>query len=396
MSDSKELTLPERAAVALGTPEHEKNLIALSTKYADLREIKNPAGREQCHAAYMELKNTRVAIKKAGEEAREDATKFGKAVITEVERLTAITAAEETRLQTLRDLYDEQREAERQAKLVADKARVDGIRNRIMGIQMLPGSLIGKSSTSIAQALADLESCEITIAGFMEFTDEAEMVKVTALDKLKELLQAQQFHEAEEARIEDQRQQLAKARAETEERDRIAAEARAEQEVKDRAERERVETEQRAANERAAAAMREQQEAHERRMAEQQAELDRKQAEVNAALAEQERIAREAQEAKDAEAARIAQAEADRIFAQEEQRRQEEVAEAQRVESERRAAEEERLRREQVEFEKNGPGDSEMIAVLAEHYDVSSGVVVDWLTKFDAASFLNPTEEKAA
>ena len=85
-SETKELTMPERAAVALGTAEHEKTLIELSKKYADIVEIKNPAGREQTHGAYMMLKNARVSIEKAGKDARDDATKFSKAVIAEVDR----------------------------------------------------------------------------------------------------------------------------------------------------------------------------------------------------------------------------------------------------------------------------------------------------------------------
>lgn len=33
------LTLPERAAIALGTKEHEANLLALAKKHADIVEI---------------------------------------------------------------------------------------------------------------------------------------------------------------------------------------------------------------------------------------------------------------------------------------------------------------------------------------------------------------------
>jgi hypothetical protein len=43
----------------------------------------------------------------------------------------------------------------------------------------------------------------------------------------------------------------------------------------------------------------------------------------------------------------------------------------------------ERIRREQIEFTKNGPGDVEMVRVIAEHYDVELGDAVQWLKKFD-------------
>ena len=62
MTATTELTLPQRAAVALGAAEHEKQLILLVAESKTITEIKNADGRTQCHAAYMKLKNARVAI----------------------------------------------------------------------------------------------------------------------------------------------------------------------------------------------------------------------------------------------------------------------------------------------------------------------------------------------
>ncbi|MFL9943675.1 coiled-coil domain-containing protein [Paraburkholderia graminis] len=379
MSESKELTVPERAAIALGTAEHEKNLLALATKYADITKIVNSAGREQCHSAYMELKNTRVNIEGAGKSAREDANAFQKAVIKEVERLTAITAEEELRLRVLRDSYDAEREAERQAKAAADKARVDAIRAKIDEIKDCVVVGMGRSSDDLESAISELESTEITLDEYGEFAGEAQAAQAATVVNLKEMLAAQQAHEAEATRIAAEREALERQRAELAEQERQAAAARAEQEARDRAERERVEAEQRAAQERAAAAMRQQQAEHEARMAAERAELARQQTEIAAARAEQERVERERlaaieaeerakREAEEAEAARIAQAEADRIFAEQE---------AQRAAAE--AAEAERQRRQRVEFEKNGPGADEIVSVLATFYEVGPDVARAWL-----------------
>jgi hypothetical protein len=192
MSDSKELTVPERAAIALGTAEHEKNLLALATKYADITKIVNSAGREQCHSAYMELKNTRVNIEGAGKSAREDANAFQKAVIKEVERLTAITAEEELRLRLLRDSYDAEREAERQAKAAVDKARVDAIRAKIDEIKDCVVVGMGRSSDDLESAISELESTEITLDEYGEFAGEAQAAQAATVVKLKEMLAAQQ------------------------------------------------------------------------------------------------------------------------------------------------------------------------------------------------------------
>jgi DNA repair exonuclease SbcCD ATPase subunit len=330
MSESTELTVVERAALALGTAEHEKNLLALATKYADITKIVNPAGREQCHSAYMELKNTRVAIATAGKVAREDANAFQKAVIAEVDRLTAITAAEEGRLQALRDAYGAEREAERLAKAAADRARVNSIRAKIDEIKDCLVVGMGRSSGELASAISELETTEITLEEYGDFAGEAQAAQAATVVKLKEMLTAQVDREASQARLAAEREALERQRAELAEQERQAAAARAEQEARDRAERERVEAEQRAAQEQAAAAMCQQQAEHEARMLAQQREIDRQQAELAAERQRQAdeaaRVEREKQAAIAAEAARVAA---------EEQRKREEAEAAARAEAER-------------------------------------------------------------
>ncbi|HEX8894410.1 MAG TPA: hypothetical protein VF783_13860 [Terriglobales bacterium] len=312
MSEEKALTLPERAAVALGAAEHEKNLIALSTKYADLVEIKNNAARQQVHGAYMELKNTRVAIKKAGEVAREDANLFQRAVIAEVERLTAITSAEEARLEFLRDEYDLKVAKEKEAKAAAEKERVDGIRKRIAGFQDVLVVLVGADSETIKMSIEALEADQITLEAYMEFSGEAELAKIATLQKLGEMLTAQQAHEAEQARIAEERAALEAERRAQAERQRqidlaraldeqLAREAREREQAKRLEEQAREDAERRAKMKAEEARLRAEREAEERRLAAERAELARQQAELAAAKAEQERIAREAREAAEAE-----------------------------------------------------------------------------------------------
>lgn len=404
MEESKELTVPERAAVALGAAEHEKALVALAKKYSDIVVIANPAAREQVHAAYMTLKNARIAIEKAGKDARDDATKFSRAVISEVDRLTAITAAEEARLQALRDTYDAEREAERQAKLEAEQRRIASIRSRIADMATIPAILVGKSSKTIAAAIESLEAVEITLDTHQEFAGEGEMAKIATLGRLREMHAAQLAAEeaaaeaarqAEADRIERERvseqnrieaKRLADLAAEIERQAQAAREAQAQREAAEREQRRIAEEEQRLIQERAAAAMREQQEAHERRMAAERAEIQRQQDELNRAREAAEAAARAKQEAEEA----AERAEAQRIA-------DEQAAEARRIQAEKDAAEFERLRREYVEFEKNGPGDIAICETLAAAYDVSPVAVVDWLEKFDAASFKTPfSGEKAA
>lgn len=74
-----QLTVVERASVALGSSALEIHLNDLVKKHADITAIANKDGREQVHAAAMALRKQRTTIAAAGKGARDDATKFCKA-----------------------------------------------------------------------------------------------------------------------------------------------------------------------------------------------------------------------------------------------------------------------------------------------------------------------------
>lgn len=80
-----------------------------------------PAGQE-CHSAAMAATKARTAIVQAGKAARDDATRFSKAVIAEEARLIAIIQPEESRLKVLRDEWDAKEAREKAAKAEAGTA----------------------------------------------------------------------------------------------------------------------------------------------------------------------------------------------------------------------------------------------------------------------------------
>lgn len=323
MTKSTELTLPERAAVALGSAEHETKLKELAVKHADITEIKNGAGRDQCHAAMMMLANARVAITKAGKEARDDANAFAKAVIAEEKRLISIIEPEESRLRALRDEWDEERERERQAKAEAEKRRIAALQERITEIRGAVAAASTSSSANVLEHIGDIERMVID-ASFEEFQGQAQLAKDETLDKLREIHAAAVAREEEAARLKAEREELARLRAEAEVREREAAAKRAEEERK--AQEARDAEERRLAAERAAqeAELRAQREEHDKQLAKERAEADR--------------IAREKWKAEQAEL----QAERDRQAA-EAQRLADERAE---LERQQREAEEQRRREE--------------------------------------------------
>jgi hypothetical protein len=370
--NGRQLNVIERAAIALGTPEHEKKLRELVTQSASIIEIKNADARTQCHSAYMVLKNARVEIEKAGKTAREDATAFSKAVIEEQKRLVEITTAEESRLQGLRDVWDEAREAEKRAAREAESKRIADIKLKIEAFMLDAMAAASKSSAEIAEYADSLDKMVISIDEFAEFTGEAQAKQYQTVKWLRERHSDAVAKEEEAKRLDAERAEIARLRAEQEERERQAAAERAEHERKARAEREAEEARFRAERATAEAKLRAEREAHEAEMQVQRDEIARQQAEIAAAKAEQERIERERKAAIEAE----------------ERRKREEAeaaarAEAERIETERRAAVQEQIRREQEQFAANGPGDVEIVMLLAHQYDVAVGDVMGWMKKFD-------------
>lgn len=370
--EGNQLTVVQRAAIALGTPEHEKKLRELVTQSASIVEIKNPDARTQCHSAYMVLKNARVEIEKAGKTAREDATAFSKAVIDEQKRLVTITEAEETRLQALRDAWDAEREAEKRAVKEAEERRIASIKARIESFMLDAMAAANRSSAEIAAHAETVDQMVISIEEFGEFTGEAQAKQYQTVKWLRERHADALAKEAEQARIEAERAELARLRAEQEERERQAAAARAEADFKARAEREAEEARLRAERAAAEAKLRAEREAHEAEMQAQRDEIARQQAEIAAARRKQEE-----------EAAAKRRAEEEAAEAQRRAEEQAARAESDRIRAEQDAKIAEQKRREREEFVLNGPGDVEIVLSLAASYGVSVGDAMQWMKKFD-------------
>lgn len=322
-----ELSLPQRAAVALGSSELEQNLKTLAKKHADIVTVTDGTGRDQVHSAAMTLKSNRVTIQKTAKAAREDATAFQKAVIAEESRLVEIIEPEEKRLLELRDGYDAKVQAEREAKIAAERARIEGIKSAINDIRNIPLTMTGKSSIEISQCIFSLAGNR-DYSSMEEFSEEANLVR---LQVLEQLAQAETAARTVEIEADARRQDAARIAAEREELENLRKEqeaAAAEERKKLDAERAEI-AKQRAAEEEKAAALRK---IEEDKLAEQRAELARQQAAIDAARREQEAAAAAEQEKRDAEAKAAAEAEAKRLqdAADEAERQERAAAEARR------------------------------------------------------------------
>lgn len=328
-----ELTVVQRAVVALGQAGRETELKELASKSASITVITNKAGYDQAHAARMMLKNTRLDIQRLGKAARDDATQFSKAVIAEEKRLVALVETEEKRLENLQWGYDMKLQEEKERAAAAEQKRISDLQERIEELRGPHFLTASSGSKLIAEHIGDIERLPVDDS-FQEFRQQAFDAKAGGLARLRELHGAALAHEAEQEQIKAEREELARLRKAEESRQ--------------AAERARLAEEERVAREAREAEAREQAEALRRQREEQEA----------AAKAERERIAQENR--------RLAAERAEFQRQQEEARKAREAEERERTEQARIAA----LKR---------PSDAELVDVLAKHYRAPAAKVVEWL-----------------
>lgn len=219
------LALPQRAAVALNSTKCEKDLLELIEKSKDLIEVKDAAGRDQVHRAAMSLTNARVAITNTGKSAREDATAFSKAIIAEEKRLVGLIAGEEDRLFSVRDVWDEKIEKEKQAKLAAERLRISTIRGAIDEVKNIPSKMVGKSLDEVKHCLHSLKNTTYSPDFYQEFIDEIFSVDKTVIDQLTKMIDDLEIAEAKRIKEQQEREaEAARLQAERAENERIRKE----------------------------------------------------------------------------------------------------------------------------------------------------------------------------
>ena len=284
------LTVTARAALALSSEQTRKDLQELVAKSANIKEVKNTAGREECHGAAMALVRARTTITKTGKAAREDAKAFQSAVIAEEKALIAITEPEETRLLALRDKWDADRAAEKAEAERIERERIEKIHLRIADIREAGNLALQCRTSAMVESLIEKMTGQV-LDGFDEFTEEAHNTRTATLARMKEISDIKFAEEQERARIKaEQEAEAARLAAERAENARIAAEL--ERQRQEAAERERIAAQERAAQEAKAQAAREaaeaadkaRRDAEEKRLADERAELDRQRAEFQAEI----------------------------------------------------------------------------------------------------------------
>lgn len=333
-------TPAQRAVILFGSTKREEELKALVAESKELVVCTNQDGRDQIHAARMVLLKTRTGLREFGKTSRDDAVKFSKAIITEENRLVAITEAEELRLGALQATWDDRIEAERKAAEEVERRKIAVTQEQIANINASVVDCAGKASVYVSDTIGDLIAMVIG-EEYGVLREEAQAAKDAALTTLRAMYTAVEAQECAAAQVAEQ---LAAIALQNE-----ADAARRRQEDADRAERQRQEdaeaAERRAEADRIAAAARaEEQRKQDAARAELQAQqdaLDREKAEresrAKAEQDERDRIASEEQAERD-RVARAEQDERDRVARLEQEERERVAAAAAETERVRKAA----------------------------------------------------------
>jgi hypothetical protein len=213
----------QRAAVAMGADQIVTKVKEFVAKSATITSVIDKDGREQAHRAGMDLKELRVSIKKTGEEVRDDANKFAAAVIAKQTELIALVTPEETRVFALRDKYDAEEKAKKEAAAKAEASRIAEIEGHLADLRADVPWCVGKSADAIFSRITALQDMEMQQDTWQEYLARAIEVRADVVAKMTEAHQAQHAAEVEAARIKAEADAEAKRVAEQAEANRLAA-----------------------------------------------------------------------------------------------------------------------------------------------------------------------------
>lgn len=288
-------------------------------------DVATTKGMKEAVAGRAAWRNPRIATEKARQAAKAPVLALGKDIDSRAKQITALLLEGESNYDDQIKAEETRKEAERAAKIEAERKRVAAHHERISEILGAVYSASGAHSTLIAENIGNVERLN-TDETFEEFQAQAKAAKDETIAKLQEMHAAAIEHEAEQARIKAEqeaetariaaeRAELDKLRAEAAERDRAAAAERADAEKAQAAElaRQRQEQEaelqaQRESLQREMAAQREAQAEADAKAAAERKRLDKESAARLAEVQRQEEAQREAESRLRSAAPRMLQA----------------------------------------------------------------------------------------
>lgn len=216
---------------------------ALSARYAGVvYPVETTKGMEEAKKARLAIREPRYELERLRKDAKAPILALGKQIDSEAARITAELLKLEDPIDQQIKLEEARKEAERAAKVEAERLRVEGIQHRIQAIRDAVNRAAVADVAGVAQIAQGVEAFAIDDS-LAEFSEQAAAAKADTLEKLGAIYTAAVAREAEAARLKTEREELAKQRAEQEARDKAERARIAEEERQAKAERDRLEAE---------------------------------------------------------------------------------------------------------------------------------------------------------
>ena len=359
---------PEQYAAAVIAPFTSALELAISEDVTDY-DATTTAGMKTALSRRAVFRDIRVSADKERAARKAPLLEIGRLLDAKAKELVALSKPYEEHHDAVIKAEEARKAEEKAEKERIERERIARIHEYIADINAIPSKLVGKSAEAIRTALSEAEAMEIGIDVFADFTGTAMQARLFAVAKLIPMLAAQEEHEAEQARLKADREELVRQQAEQRRIDAEAALVRQEAEAKAQAEQ--------AEADRVAAELR----------ASEQAKLD---AQMAAFKKEQEAFRAEQ------EAARLA---SQAISDAEEQQRINAAEPAPVAEpTPAPVAEPVAVNVHALNKPKpaNRPSDMAIVSTLAMHYRVHEVTIVDWLQRMDLESVSSELEKEFA
>lgn len=203
-------------------------IAALREKFAGVTfNVTTPVGMDEAKAARQEIRQPRYQVERIRKAAKAPILEMGRALDREAGRIESELLAIESPIDQAITAEEERIENERQAKVEAERQRIEGIQARIQRIRDAANALHGLTIDQLERRIAGLEALEVN-ADFGEFQQNAEDARIASLSLLKTQLERAKEFAAEQERVRLEREELARQRAE---QARLDAEAKAKREA---------------------------------------------------------------------------------------------------------------------------------------------------------------------
>lgn len=192
-------------------------LMNLATKYANVVfDVKTTKGMDEAKAARLAIREPRYAVQRATKLAKDELNAIKKNVEDRGTQIAVALLKIETPIDQQIKAEEERKAAERARKEQAERERVEEIQAAIASISAIPLNVVEASADFIKRALDDLSALEITEEHFAEFTPHATNAKQDAVLKLVSMHERALVIESERAALKAQQEELDRIRAQVE------------------------------------------------------------------------------------------------------------------------------------------------------------------------------------